>query len=97
VLASIFRKQKKVEGKLATLNHTSVVSGDGRVTIPREIRRRMGLKGGDRVAFVVRGDLVMIRPVRTDNPFEAYVGVLDAFPEGVEGINAWVADLRNDE
>jgi len=54
---------------------SSVISSKGQVTVPREIRLRLGLKEGDRVEFVVEGGNTIIRPVRSaENPFEAFAG-----------------------
>jgi len=68
------------------------------VTVPQEIRIRLGLKEGDRVEFVVEGGNTIIRPVRSaENPFEAYTGILrGAFPGGVREINAWANEMRNE-
>jgi antitoxin PrlF len=77
---------------------SGVVSTKGQVTIPRDIRRRLGLKVGDRVEFVVEGDRTTIRPSRgTPNPFEKYRGALKTFPGGKKEINAWMAGIRDEE
>ena len=79
--------------------HTSVISSKGQVTVPQEIRIRLGLKEGDRIEFVVEGGNTVIRPIRAaENPFEAFTGVLEgAFPDGVREINAWVDEMRRDK
>lgn len=41
---------------------TSTLTGKGQVTIPKEIRNILGLKEHDLVAFVVRGNDVLIKP-----------------------------------
>ena len=43
--------------------YTSVVTRNGRVTVPVEIRRSLCLMQGDRVAFVVENDSLVLRPV----------------------------------
>jgi AbrB family looped-hinge helix DNA binding protein len=35
----------------------------GQMTVPREIRRALSLKQGDRVAFIQRGDQVVLQPL----------------------------------
>jgi len=79
--------------------HSSVISSKGQVTVPQEIRIRLGLKEGDRIEFVVEGGNTIMRPVRSaENPFEAYAGALGgAFPDGVREINAWVDEMRRDK
>ena len=74
--------------------YTSVVSTKGQVTIPQEIRVRLGLKEGDRVEFITEGEKTVIRPARSsENPFDAYVGALGGF-KSKEEVNAWLRDLR---
>jgi len=78
--------------------NSSVISTKGQVTVPKKIRTRLGLRVGDRVEFVVRGNDTLIRPARAaGNPFEKYAGVLGTFPGGIADINAWVRSLRDEE
>ncbi len=80
------------------MGHFSTISSKGQVTVPQEIRKRLGLEAGDRVEFVMEKDRTVIRPARTEeNPFARYVGVLGTFPGGDEEINAWIDDLRSDK
>jgi AbrB family looped-hinge helix DNA binding protein len=74
----------------------STISSKGQVTIPIEVRHRLGLKQGDRVEFVFEEGKTVLRPVRSDvNPFEAWVGAFPAFSTKEE-INAWVREMRGD-
>ena len=76
---------------------SSTISSKGQVTVPLGIRRRLGLKEGDRVEFVAEGERTIIRPARpAKNPFEKYAGALPAFHSERE-INAWVRSLRDEE
>ena len=76
---------------------SSTVSSKGQITIPIEVRHRLGLREGDRVEFVLEEGRTVLRPARTErNPFEAYVGVLPAFSSGRE-INAWIREMRGDD
>jgi antitoxin PrlF len=73
---------------------SSTISSKGQVTVPIEVRRRLGLKEGDRVEFVFEDGRTVLRPARTDeNPFLAYVGILPVF-SSLEEIIAWHRDLR---
>jgi len=79
------------------MNPSSTVSSKGQVTVPIEVRHRLGLREGDRVEFVFEDGRTVLRPARAAmNPFAAFVGVLPAF-SSLEEINAWVRDLRDDE
>lgn len=42
----------------------SKVGRRGQVTIPREVRRKIDLKEGDRIVFVVEGNDLVVRPMR---------------------------------
>lgn len=74
---------------------SSTISSKGQVTVPLEVRKRLGLRRGDEVEFVIDDDRTTIRPARpTENPFVKYVGVLPSFSNARQ-INAWVRKLRD--
>ena len=79
------------------MTRSSTISSRGQITVPLEIRNRLGLKKGDRVEFVVDNDRTTSRPARApENPFVKYVGALPAF-SSVHEANAWVRTLRDEE
>jgi len=76
---------------------SSTISSKGQVTVPQEIRSRLGLRTGDRVEFVVEEGRTTIRPARApENPFQKYAGALPAF-SGIRQVNSWVRRLRDDQ
>ena len=78
------------------MTRSSSISSKGQVTVPVEIRQRLGLKPGDRVEFVVANGRTVIRPARVpENPFMKYVGALPKFSSTGE-VNAWVRSLRDE-
>ena len=80
------------------MKNSSTISSKGQVTVPQEIRKRLGLEPGDRVEFVVEEGRTVIRPARSEvNPFEKFIGIADPFPGGEEGIKAWIDDMRSDK
>jgi AbrB family looped-hinge helix DNA binding protein len=80
------------------MGYFSTISSKGQVTVPQEIRKRLGLDPGDRVEFVMERDCTVIRPARSEeNPFQKYFGILGRLPGGEEGIKAWIDDMRSDE
>jgi antitoxin PrlF len=80
------------------MSHFSTMSSKGQLTVPQEIRKRLGLQTGDRVEFVVEEDRTVIRPARPeDNPFKKLIGLAPPFPGGEEGIKAWIDDMRSDK
>lgn len=76
---------------------SSTISSKGQITVPQEVRKRLGLKQGDRVEFVVENNRTTIRPARgPENPFLKYVGALPVFSK-VREINTWVRSLRDED
>ena len=51
----------------------ATLTSKGQVTIPAEVRRRLGLQPGDHIGFVIDGDEV--RLVRKENNIEAAFGI----------------------
>jgi len=80
------------------MSHYSTMTSKGQLTVPQEIRKRLGLEVGDRVEFVVEEGRTVIRPARGEaNPFERLIGIAPPFPGGEEGIKAWIDDMRSDK
>ncbi|MFY9947571.1 MAG: AbrB/MazE/SpoVT family DNA-binding domain-containing protein [Candidatus Sulfotelmatobacter sp.] len=80
------------------MTNSSTISSKGQITVPQEIRKRLGLEPGDRVEFVVEEGRTVIRPARSEvNPFEKFIGIADPFPGGEEGIKDWIDDMRSDK
>jgi antitoxin PrlF len=78
------------------MGHFSTISSKGQLTVPQEIRKRLGLQTGDRVEFVVEEDRTVIRPAPTEaNPFDKFIGIAGPFPGGEEGIKAWIDEMRS--
>ena len=76
---------------------SSTISSKGQITVPIEVRHRLGLKQGDRVEFVFEEGRTVLRPSRpATNPFTAYLGAFPAF-SCLEEINAYYRDLRDDD
>ena len=86
--------RKEVSVKMSA---TSTISSKGQITVPVEVRHRLGLKQGDRVEFVYEDGRTVLRPARTEkNPFTAYLGAFPAFSSREEVI-AYYRELRDDD
>jgi antitoxin PrlF len=75
----------------------SRITSKGQVTVPVEIRRKLGLRPGDHVEFEQRGEHTVIRRAGDiGNPFDRYKGVLKGLGGNARAIRRWTAALRDD-
>ena len=71
------------------------ITSKGQITIPREIRRTMGVQPGDRVLFESDKEGIRVRPVRTVSPFAKYQGIGNpGIRSGRKAINHWIRKMR---
>jgi len=57
--------------------YSGTISSKGQITIPLEVRKRLGLHQGDKLEFVVEASGTTLRPAkRTHNPFAQFRGAL---------------------
>ncbi|BDQ03471.1 MAG: AbrB/MazE/SpoVT family DNA-binding domain-containing protein [Ignavibacterium sp.] len=54
---------------------TAVVTSKGQIVIPVKIRRKLGIKGGSKVALIEQGDKVIIQPLDKEY-FNKLAGIL---------------------
>jgi AbrB family looped-hinge helix DNA binding protein len=55
---------------------TAKVTSKGQVTIPKEIREKLGVHPGEDVGFEEMNNLLVISKVVTKSPFDKWVGKL---------------------
>ncbi len=71
------------------------VTSKGQVTIPKEVRKALGVREGDSLVFEVENGGAHVSVVRKPVSFADYAGV---WREGkgmtIEEVNAYVRDLR---
>jgi antitoxin PrlF len=73
------------------------VTSKGQVTVPREIRRRLGVNAGDRLLFEEDGDGVRVTAVRKESPFKKYEGIGNlGIGKGRKGIQKWLRKMRGE-
>ena len=51
------------------------ITSKGQITVPREVRRVLGVRPGDRLLFESDAKGVRVRPVRTKSPFAKFKGI----------------------
>jgi len=71
----------------------SVVGERGTVTIPAEIRKKINLQKGDKVAFMLSEDLVIIQPVHK-TLLDFYGSVKVSGPQDFDAIRKQVLAAR---
>lgn len=73
--------------------NVSKVGRRGQIAIPRAIRQELKLQEGDRLAFVRRGDEVVLQPLKhTLNDFRGSITVSE--PQDFDAIRQQVIDRR---
>ena len=73
----------------------STVSSKGQVTLPADIRRRLGVEAADKVAFVVTDEgAVELRPVRYD--LKSVLGSLPALPNESLDLDVEIESAREE-
>ena len=73
------------------------VTSKGQITLPREVRRRLGVRAGDRVEFEDDGKVMKVRPVRKESPFAKYAGIGNpGIGRGRKAILKWMRELRGE-
>ena len=71
------------------------VTSKGQITVPREIRRRLGVRPGDKLEFEDNGNGVQVTAVRKDSVFEKYRGIgTPGIGKGRKAIQKWLRELR---
>lgn len=65
------------------------VTGRGQITIPSEIRERLGIKSGDKVAFTLDDEDFRVR--RVTYTLESVFDSLPPLPEGVD-LEQWIEE-----
>jgi len=77
------------------MKNTRTITSKGQVTVPIAIRKKLGLRKGDKVEFVEEKGRTMIRRAQADDdPFAKYQGIMKGTFKSVREINEWVHSLR---
>jgi len=79
----------------ADMQKQARITSKGQITVPREVRRLLGVGVGDRLLFESDGDGVRVRPVRRKSAFSKYRGIGNpGIGSGRRSINHWLRELR---
>jgi len=73
------------------------ITSKGQITVPREIRRRLGVRAGDHLLFEEDRNGVRVKAIRKESPFEKYRGIgTPGIGKGRKGIQKWLRELRGE-
>jgi len=85
----------KVRQRGLTMQKRARITSKGQITIPREVRRTLGVRAGDSLVFESDGRGVRVRPVSVEGRFAKYRGIGNpGIPSGRKGVLGWVRELR---
>jgi AbrB family looped-hinge helix DNA binding protein len=71
------------------------LTSKGQVTVPREVRRFLGVGAGDRLMFESDGKGVRVRPVRSQSAFSKYRAIGNpGIRSGKKNIRRWLREMR---
>ena len=71
------------------------ITSKGQITVPREVRRILGVRAGDRLLFESDAKGIRVRPVRNQNTFSKYRGIGNpGIASGRRSIGRWLRELR---
>lgn len=71
------------------------ITSKGQITVPREVRRVLGVRPGDRLLFESDSKGIRVRPVRSKSAFSKYRGIGNpGIGSGRKSIGHWLRTLR---
>ncbi len=71
------------------------ITSKRQVTVPREVRRVLGVRTGDKLLFESDGQGARVRPVRMRSSFSRYGGIGNpGIPTGRRNIGKWLRGMR---
>ena len=73
------------------------ITSKGQVTVPRDIRRLLGVQTGDSLVFQADENGVSVRPSRKGSPFAKYRAIGNpGIPSGRKAIQDWTRKMRGE-
>lgn len=77
------------------MQERATITSKGQITVPRAVRRMLGVRSGDKLLFESDGKGVRIRPIRSRSAFSKYRGIGNPeIPSGKKKIGKWLREMR---
>ncbi|HEY6467924.1 MAG TPA: AbrB/MazE/SpoVT family DNA-binding domain-containing protein [Candidatus Acidoferrales bacterium] len=71
------------------------ITSKGQITVPKEVRRRLGVGPGDKLLFEQDKTGYRVRPDRSESVFEQFRGIGNpGIGPGRKGIVRWTREMR---
>ncbi len=75
----------------------ATITSKGQITVPREVRRVLGVRTGDKLLFESDGKGMRVRPIRNRSAFSKYRGIGNPeIPSGRKSIAKWLRGTRGE-
>jgi antitoxin PrlF len=75
----------------------ATITSKGQITVPREVRRLLGVRTGDKLLFESDGKGIRVRPVRAESAFSKYRGIGNpGLKSGRKNIRKWLRGMRGE-
>jgi antitoxin PrlF len=88
----------KVRNGSKAMKRQAKLTSKGQITVPRDIRRRLGVRAGDKLEFEDTGEVVQVKAVRDGSVFEKYAGIGNpGIGSGRKAIQKWIREIRGHE
>ncbi len=80
------------------MSAVGTISSKGQVTVPVEVRRRLGVGAGDQVEFAIEDGRTVLRPFRSGKErLSQWVGAARGSFGSEAEVNTWVAGMRDED
>lgn len=75
----------------------ATITSKGQITVPREVRRMLGVRSGDKLLFESDCKGVRVRPIRNRSAFSKCHGIGNPeIPSGRKNIGKWLRWMRGE-
>ena len=75
----------------------ATITSKGQITVPREVRRVLGVRTGDKLLFESDGKGMRVRPIKNRSAFSKYRGIGNPdIPSGKKSIEKWLRGIRGE-
>jgi antitoxin PrlF len=75
----------------------ATITSKGQITVPREVRRMLGVRSGDKLLFESDGKGVRVRPIKNRSAFSKYRGIGNLeILSGRKNIGKWLRGMRGE-